>query len=46
LNYPYLFKLLDELGYGGWIGCEYRPRAGTIEGLGWLFGEHAIIPAG
>jgi hydroxypyruvate isomerase len=45
LNYPYLFKLLDELGYGGWIGCEYRPRAGTIEGLGWLFGEHAIIPA-
>ena len=45
LNYPYLFKLLDELGYVGWIGCEYRPRAGTIEGLGWLFGEHAIIPA-
>ena len=26
LNYPYLFELIDELGYGGWIGCEYRPR--------------------
>jgi hydroxypyruvate isomerase len=36
LNYPYLFKLIDELGYAGWIGCEYRPRAGTSEGLGWV----------
>ena len=35
LRYPYLFKLIDELGYDGWIGCEYRPRAGTVEGLGW-----------
>lgn len=36
VNYPYLFKLLDELGYDGWIGCEYRPRARTEDGLGWL----------
>jgi hydroxypyruvate isomerase len=36
LNYPYLFKLIDTLGYDGWIGCEYRPRGGTSEGLGWL----------
>jgi 2-dehydrotetronate isomerase len=36
LNYPYLFRLLDELGYSGWIGCEYRPRAETGAGLGWL----------
>jgi len=36
VNYPYLFKLLDQLGYAGWLGCEYRPRAGTSEGLGWL----------
>jgi hydroxypyruvate isomerase len=36
LNYPYLLRLLDELGYGGWVGCEYRPRAGTSAGLGWL----------
>lgn len=35
INYPFLFKLLDELGYQGWIGCEYNPRAGTVEGLGW-----------
>jgi hydroxypyruvate isomerase len=35
IHYPYLFALLDELGYAGWIGCEYRPRAGTLEGLGW-----------
>ena len=36
LNYPYLFRLLDELGYAGWIGCEYRPANGTVEGLGWM----------
>lgn len=35
VNYPYLFDLLDTLGYAGWIGCEYRPRAGTRDGLGW-----------
>jgi hydroxypyruvate isomerase len=26
---------LDELGYTGWVGCEYNPAAGTVEGLGW-----------
>jgi hydroxypyruvate isomerase len=36
INYPYLFRLMDELGYGGWVGCEYRPKAGTSAGLGWL----------
>jgi 2-dehydrotetronate isomerase len=36
VNYRYLFRLIDELGYGGWVGCEYRPRAGSVEGLGWL----------
>jgi hydroxypyruvate isomerase len=41
LNYPYLFALLDALGYDGWVGCEYRPRRGaqargTSDGLGWL----------
>jgi hydroxypyruvate isomerase len=35
INYPYLFALLDELGYGGWIGCEYRPAGRTLDGLGW-----------
>ena len=36
VNYPYLYKLLDELGYSGWVGCEYRPRGRTEDGLGWL----------
>jgi len=40
INHPYLFALIDRLGYGGWIGCEYRPRlnapGGTSAGLGWL----------
>jgi hydroxypyruvate isomerase len=35
INYPFLFDLLDEIGYAGWIGCEYRPREGTTAGLGW-----------
>ncbi len=36
LNHAYLFEVIDELGWSGWIGCEYRPRRGTTEGLGWL----------
>ena len=36
VNFPHLFDLLDELGYAGFVGCEYRPKAGTSEGLGWL----------
>jgi hydroxypyruvate isomerase len=36
LNYPYLLELIDTLGYDGYIGCEYRPRASTAAGLGWL----------
>lgn len=39
LNYNYLFDVIDSLGYGGWIGCEYRPRLGTSEGLGWMLGR-------
>jgi hydroxypyruvate isomerase len=35
VNYPYLFDLFDEIGYQGWIGCEYRPKAATAAGLGW-----------
>ena len=36
VNYPYLFALLDELGYEGWVGCESRPKATTAAGLGWV----------
>ena len=32
----FLFDELDRLGYDGFVGCEYRPRAGTVDGLGWF----------
>jgi hydroxypyruvate isomerase len=35
IHYPFLFDWLDEKGYEGWIGCEYRPKAITQDGLGW-----------
>jgi hydroxypyruvate isomerase len=35
VNYPAIFATLDGLGYAGWIGCEYNPRARTEDGLGW-----------
>jgi hydroxypyruvate isomerase len=36
INYPHIFKLLDHIGYDGWIGCEYRPRGATLDGLSWF----------
>ena len=36
INYPFLFDLLDRLGYDGWVGCEYKPLTTTEAGLGWL----------
>lgn len=33
INYPYVFALLDELGFDGWVGCEYRPAGDTLEGI-------------
>ena len=35
MNYAYLFKLIDESGFKGYVGCEYKPRKGTVEGLKW-----------
>ncbi len=35
INYPYLFGLIDALGYDGWVSGEYRPRGKTSEGLSW-----------
>ena len=35
INYPYLFSLLEQLAYNGWIGCEYKPQGETLAGLGW-----------
>jgi hydroxypyruvate isomerase len=36
INYAFLFKHLDRIGYKGWIGCEYKPAARTEDGLGWI----------
>ncbi|XP_032103125.1 putative hydroxypyruvate isomerase isoform X4 [Sapajus apella] len=36
LNFPYLFQLLEDEGYKGFVGCEYRPQGDTVEGLSWL----------
>ncbi|MDQ3215301.1 MAG: hydroxypyruvate isomerase, partial [Pseudomonadota bacterium] len=36
VNYRHLLQLLDEMNYTGWVGCEYRPRRTTEEGLGWM----------
>ena len=36
INYDYLFKLIDMIGYQGWIGCEYKPADQTVAGLGWI----------
>ena len=35
INYPFLFRHIDRIGYSGWIGCEYKPAAATEDGLGW-----------
>jgi 2-dehydrotetronate isomerase len=35
LNHDWLFQVFDRTGYSGWVSGEYRPRAGTLAGLGW-----------
>lgn len=36
VNWPFVFRRIDELGFRGWIGCEYRPAGATEDGLGWF----------
>jgi hydroxypyruvate isomerase len=36
INFANLFEALESAGYAGWIGCEYRPKTTTVEGLGWM----------
>jgi hydroxypyruvate isomerase len=36
INYRFLFGVIERLGYDGWVGCEYKPKARTVEGLGWI----------
>lgn len=35
INCDWLLARIDALGYSGWIGCEYKPRAQTVDGLSW-----------
>ena len=35
IGWDYVFKRIDELGYMGWVGCEYRPAGDTVAGLIW-----------
>ena len=45
INYPAVFEAVDRLGYAGWIGCEYKPRGRTEEGLGWAK-PYGVAPKG
>lgn len=36
INYPFIFNKLDEIGYQGYVGCEYNPRGETVAGLSWF----------
>lgn len=36
VNWPFVFAQLDDMGYRGWIGCEYRPAGETLAGLSWF----------
>ena len=46
VNLPFVFDAIDAAGYSGWVGCEYRPKAGTLEGISWAkpygLGQHAL----
>jgi 2-dehydrotetronate isomerase len=43
INYPRIFDAIDRSGYTGWIGCEYRPRGRTEDGLGWAR-PYGVVP--
>jgi len=45
INYPEIFEAIDRLGYAGWIGCEYKPRSRTEDGLGWAK-PYGVVPRG
>jgi 2-dehydrotetronate isomerase len=36
VNYAHVFATLKRLGYKGYVGCEYKPRGKTEDGLGWM----------
>ena len=43
INYPAVFEAIDRQGYQGFIGCEYRPRTRTEDGLGWAT-AYGVVP--
>jgi 2-dehydrotetronate isomerase len=43
VNYPAIFTMLDQVGYRGFVGAEYRPRGRTEEGLAWAR-PHGVVP--
>jgi hydroxypyruvate isomerase len=45
INFPAVLDAVDRLGYAGWIGCEYKPRTRTEDGLGWAR-PYGIVPKG
>jgi hydroxypyruvate isomerase len=45
IRFDFLFEALDKMGYTGFVGCEYKPAAGTEAGLGWLQRARLLLPA-
>ncbi len=43
INYPAVFQAIDKSSYAGWIGCEYKPRTRTEDGLGWAK-PYGVVP--
>ncbi|MBA8819852.1 hydroxypyruvate isomerase [Ochrobactrum sp. P6BS-III] len=46
IHYPNVFEALKNAGYKGWIGCEYKPKTTTEEGLGWFRAFPAKVRSG
>ena len=36
INYPKIFEVFDQIGYKGWVGCEYKPLINTLDSLSWI----------
>jgi hydroxypyruvate isomerase len=36
INYAWILRHIDEIGYDGWVGCEYKPKTTTVDGLSWI----------
>jgi hydroxypyruvate isomerase len=36
INYAFVLRHLDAIGYKGWVGCEYKPKTSTLQGLDWI----------